>query len=68
MPRLLDLINPMIHTRQLIAPCGHGIIRLISFYNKDFMASHPEITVDKKSVSPDEDKSVHDARLLIPTL
>ena len=28
----------------------------------------PEITVDKKSDSPDEDKSVHGARLLIPTL
>lgn len=47
---------------------GLGIIRHISFYNKDFMASHPEIVVDKKSDSPDEDKSVHDARLLLPTL
>ena len=47
---------------------GLGIIRHISFYNKDFMASHPEITAGKKSGSPDEDKSVHDARLLIPTL
>jgi transposase len=47
---------------------GLGIIRHISFYNRDFMSSHPEITVDKKSDSPDEDKSVHDARLLIPTL
>ena len=47
---------------------GLGIIRHISFYNKDFMTSHPEITIDKKSDSPDKDKSVHDARLLIPTL
>ena len=47
---------------------GLGIIRHISFYNKDFLASHPDIIVDKKSDSPDEDKSVHDARLLIPTL
>ena len=47
---------------------GLGIIRHISFYNKDFLYSHPEITVEKKSNSPDEDKSVHDARLLIPTL
>ena len=47
---------------------GLGIIRHISFYNKDFLNSHPEITVEKKSNSPDEDKSVHDARLLIPTL
>ena len=47
---------------------GLGIIRHISFYNKDFMASHPDIVAEKKSDSPDEDKSVHDSRLLIPTL
>ena len=47
---------------------GFGIVRHISFYNKDFLATHPEITVEKKSDSPDEDKSVHDARLLVPTL
>lgn len=47
---------------------GLGIIRHISFYNKDFLASHPEILVQKKSDSPDEDKSVHDSMLLIPTL
>ena len=40
----------------------------IAFYNKNFIASHPDITVEKKSDSPDEDKSVHDSRLLIPTL
>ena len=47
---------------------GLGIIRHISFYNKDFMTSHPDIVVEKKSSSPDEDKSVHDSKLLIPTL
>lgn len=47
---------------------GLGIIRHISFYNKDFMNSHPEISVHKKSGSPDEDKYAHDSRLLIPTL
>lgn len=47
---------------------GLGIVRHISFYNKDYFASHPEITVEKKSGSPDEDKSVHDSKLLIPTL
>ena len=47
---------------------GLGIIRHISFYNNAFLTAHPEISVDKKSDSPDEDKSVHDARLLIPTL
>lgn len=45
---------------------GLGIIRHISFYNKNFMISHPEIVVEKKSDSPDEDKCVHDAKLLIP--
>ena len=47
---------------------GLGIIRHISFYNKDFLNSHPDIVVEKKSDSPDEDKSVHDSKLLIPTL
>ena len=47
---------------------GLGIIRHIDFYNKDFFGKHPEIVIEKKSDSPDEDKSVHDARLLIPTL
>lgn len=47
---------------------GLGIVRHIAFYNKDFLAAHPEITLDKKSDSPDEDKSVHDSRLLVPTL
>lgn len=47
---------------------GLGIVRHISFYNKEFFQNHPEIVVDKKSQSPDEDKCVHDSRLLIPTL
>lgn len=45
---------------------GLGIIRHISFYNQDFMASHPDIIVEKKSDSPDEDKSVHDSKTLNP--
>ena len=32
------------------------------------MTSHPDIVVEKKSDSPEEDKCVHDAKLLIPTL
>ncbi|MBR1702999.1 MAG: transposase [Lachnospiraceae bacterium] len=47
---------------------GLGIVRHIAFYNKDFMSAHPDIVVGKKSDSPDEDKCVHDAKLLIPTL
>lgn len=47
---------------------GLGIIRHISFYNKDYMCTHPEIIVEKKSDSPDEDKCAHDSKLLVPTL
>lgn len=47
---------------------GLGIVRSIDFYNKEFFNTHPEIIVGKKLDSPDEDKSVHDSRLLIPTL
>ena len=47
---------------------GLGIVRHLAFYNKEFLASHPGLIPTKKSNSPDEDKSIHDARLLIPTL
>ena len=47
---------------------GLGIVRHISFYNKEFINNHPDIIIEKKSDSPNEDKSVGDAKLLIPTL
>ncbi len=47
---------------------GLGIVRHIDFYNKEYFEKHPEIIIEKKSDSPDEDKAVHDSRLLIPTL
>jgi len=47
---------------------GLGIVRHIAFYNKDWLAAHPDIVLEKKSDSPDEDKSAHDVKLLIPTL
>lgn len=47
---------------------GLGIVRDISFYNKDFLDAHPEILVGKKSGSPDEDKSLADSKALIPVL
>ena len=47
---------------------GLGIVRDITFYNKDFLASHPDIVVEKKSDSPDEDKSLSDSKALIPVL
>ena len=45
-----------------------GIIRAIEFYDNDYFAPHPEIERYKKTDAPDEDKSVGDARLLIPLL
>lgn len=47
---------------------GLGIVRDISFYNEAFLKSHPEIIIDKKSDSPDEDKSLADSKALIPVL
>ena len=47
---------------------GLGIVRDISFYNKDFLAAHPYIMIQKKSDSPDEDKSLADSKALIPVL
>ena len=47
---------------------GLGVIRDITFYNKTFLAAHPEITVEKKSDSPDEDKSLADSKALVPAL
>ena len=47
---------------------GLGIIRHISFLDDDFKASHPEMTVEKKPDSPDEDKSIGDAASLKPVL
>lgn len=47
---------------------GLGIVRDITFYNKDFLSAHPDIVVEKKSDSPDEDKSLADSKALIPVL
>jgi len=47
---------------------GLGIIRDITFYNKAFLEAHPDIIVEKKSDSPDEDKSLADSKALIPVL
>ena len=47
---------------------GLGIVRSIDFYNKDYLASHPDIVVEKKEKSPDEDKSLADSKALPPTL
>lgn len=47
---------------------GLGIVRDISFYNKDFLAAHPDIVIEKRSDSPDEDKSLADSKALLPVL
>ena len=47
---------------------GLGIPRAIEFYDENYFEAHPEIVREKKSSSPDEDKSVKDSKLLIPTL
>ena len=47
---------------------GLGIVRNITFYNKDFLQAHPDIVVEKKSDSPDEDKSLADSKALLPVL
>ena len=47
---------------------GLGIIRDITFYNKDFTDAHPDIIIEKKTDSPDEDKSLADSKALLPVL
>ena len=47
---------------------GLGIVRDITFYNKAFLEAHPDIVIEKKSDSPDEDKSLADSKALIPVL
>jgi len=47
---------------------GLGIIRHIQFLDDSFKEDHPELSVDKKSDSPDEDKSIGDSSALKPVL
>ena len=47
---------------------GLGIIRHIAFLDDCFKAAHPEMTTEKKSDSPDEEKSIGDASSLKPVL
>lgn len=47
---------------------GLGITRGIEFYDERYFSAHPEIERYKKTDAPDEDKSVGDARLLLPLL
>lgn len=45
---------------------GLGIVRHITFLDDDFKADHPELVIEKKSDSPDEDKSIGDSTSLQP--
>ena len=47
---------------------GLGIVRHIAFLDDDFKQKHPDIEIDKKSDSPDEDKSIGDSSALKPVL
>lgn len=47
---------------------GLGIIRHIAFLDDEFKANHPDIVIEKKSDSPDEDKSMGDSSALKPVL
>lgn len=45
-----------------------GIVRHISFLDNDFKKLHPELIIEKKSDSPDEDKSIGDSSALQPVM
>lgn len=47
---------------------GLGIVRDIVFLDDDFKAAHPELPVEKKSDSPEEDKTISDSAALKPVL
>jgi hypothetical protein len=47
---------------------GLGIIRHIAFLDAEFKCQHPDIVVNKKTDSPDEDKSIGDSSALRPVL
>jgi len=47
---------------------GLGIIRDIIFFDDDFKEKHPEMIIEKKSDSPEDDKSIGDSSALKPVL
>lgn len=47
---------------------GLGIIRHIAFLDDEFKSIHPDMVVEKKTDSPDEDKSIGDSSALKPVL
>jgi len=51
-----------------IATNGLGIVRHIAFLDDEFKEKHPDIVIERKSDSPDEDKSIGDSTSLQPVL
>jgi len=49
-----------------VVTIGLGIIHDITFYHQEFLKAHTDIIVEKKSDSPNEDKSLADSKALIP--
>ena len=47
---------------------GLGIVRHIAFFDDEFKENHPELVVEKKSYSPDEDKTIGDSSSLQPVM
>ena len=47
---------------------GLGIVRHIAFFDDAFKNKHPELIIEKKSDSPDEDKTIGDSSSLQPVL
>lgn len=47
---------------------GLGIPRHMAFLDNDFKQKHPEMHIEKKSDSPEEDKSISDSKSLKPVL
>lgn len=47
---------------------GLGIIRHIAFLDDAFKQAHPELVIEKKSDSPDDDKSIGDSSALQPVM
>lgn len=45
-----------------------GIFHDVTFYNKVFLKAHPDIVVEKRSNSPDVDKSLAGSKALLPIL
>lgn len=54
--------------KSAILTYGLCIVRHIAFLDDDFKSAHPEMPVEKKSDSPDEDKSIGDSSSLKPML